>query len=244
MSQTTITLQQLINLRWDNESLDPTILATIKSHDVLKYYGDNVLVSPYNSMIDTLVTTWELHIWKKSRVLENNDMNTIYQEIYFFTQMLNNVTLHVNYYRTRLDQLNTILDVFTEVLRKNNEDKYRKELNLHLNKKDTDLLEVERQYFKPWQATSTSDNKFINTKISAINERSEIMVSFLTWNKLNSTVNNDLKTSNLLIELKRKVSILQSILHYLEMRMKNFQEEIMSGKKIIENLSFLAKFSG
>lgn len=237
-----ITLWSIIQSPWENTSLDNTLIESIKTHPVLFTYIDSYKQSPYIESVDQIITKLETHIRNKSELLSNNDIKGIYNEIYFFTQILNNLTVYIVHYRSKLEHLTWLLELYTEVVKSNKEIEWKRlyeELNTKMN---NDLKQIEKDYLGSDKSNTTSDNKFLWIKLSSVDNYYKWLMSNYTWQRLEKYISSQTKQDIYLLEIKRKIDIITSILTYFEMRLKNCQEEVMSGKKIVENLSILYKF--
>lgn len=237
-----LTLFNIIGETWENPAIDPEILKSLTTHKVLWFYGNNLLSSPYSPLLDTIVNDFEVFLQTRKWVLDNNDMNEAYKQIYYFTQIQSNVANHLNHFRARVNQYKFVYEVYTELIKQQIDADCSKKITELYKQKEKEMLDLEKTYTE--KATSTSENKFITIKINNITEKYDTLISQYTGTRLNNLINSQLKVNLILNEIRRKTQILETVVWYFELRFKNFQEEIMSWKKIIDNLSFLYKHAG
>lgn len=234
-----ITLFSIINEQWENQPIDTEIQKSLITHKVLSYYSQNLLISPYSTALDTLIQDYEVYLQSRKNTLDNNDINEMYKQVYYFTQIQSNLTVYLNHFRSKVDQFKFVFEIYTELIKQQLEAEYAKKVTILYAQKEKEMQEIERTYNN--KQISVNESKFITMKINNISEKYEILIGQYTWTRLNNLILSQLKTNLLLNEIKRKTQILESIVGYFELRFKNFQEEIMSGKKVIDNLSFLYK---
>lgn len=237
-----VTLFNIINEAWENPSLDTEIQKSLTTHKVLSFYSNNFLTTPYSPSVDTLVTDYEIYLLSRPKVMDSNDLNEIYRQVAYFTQIQSNLSIYVNHYRTRVNQFKFVSEIYTELIKQQLDAEHAKKVRDLYEKKDKELQELEKQY--AGKTVSTTDSKFVALKVANISEKYDILIWQYTGVRLNNLLASQLKVNLLLNEIRRKTQILESIVWYFELRFKNFQEEIMSGKKVIDNLSFLYKHVG
>lgn len=236
-----ITLSSIINENWNNPEIDTLITQWITTHKVLKYIWTGVMDTPFISAVDNIVQDFETRLLTRKQVIDENDMWQIYKDIYYYTQIQSNIAVYLNWYRNKVTQMKQVLEIFTELQKQQFENLYNSKLDEIYKERDKELTEFESNY--TWKEISTNEMKFVTMKLNSLNSKYDSKIAQYTWMRFNSLVNSQLKTSSVLNEIRRKLSILEAIVWYFELRFKNFQEEIMSWKKVIDNLSFLYKYA-
>ena len=112
-----ITLFNIINETWENPNIDAQIQASLNTHKVLSFYSQNLLVSPFTPLIDAIVNDYEVFLQSRKNVLDNNDMNEAYKQVYYFTQIQSNLSINLNNFRAKVDQYKFVYEIYVELIK-------------------------------------------------------------------------------------------------------------------------------
>jgi len=237
-----ITLYKIIPEQWENQKVDLELRQLILSHPVLKYLWESVLESPFTQEVNWIVNTFEERHITQTFELKNEDMTKLYKDIYFYTQIQVNMVEAINKYERIVKKYKLIEESFLSNIKEQLEKFYNSKITTLTREREKELTEYDNS-FKEKKNLSSSEMKFISMKLSNIQSKYEVSISQYTWNRLNYLISSKIKSNKLILEIKRKKDILESILNYFELRYKNCQEQIMSWKKVVDNLSFLIKYN-
>lgn len=238
-----ITLSQIIKQQWENPWVDNLVHQFFIKNPSIGLFSSS-LFSPYSQDCDTLVNLWETRLLTKNNSFHKDNTETICGNIYFFTSILNNLTIYLTTYQLQVNQLNTLLDYVVEIQKTEYEKIYSAKVQEYYNQKTKELKDIEELYLKgeKTKSLSTNDFKYIFTLTKNIEDKYSHLISQYTWSKLNQLLTTSVKTDPIILELRRKKAILESIISYFTYRQKNFTEEIMTWKKLLDSIWYLLKF--
>jgi len=229
-----ITLNSIIGEEW-NSPIDNEVNALISSQPQLEGFK---LVSPFSSqIIDIFINEIETHLKNRNLKLTQENINEAYKELHWYTQYQLNLWEYLNYFKNIRGKYKTVLEYLIEVKKYNFEVEIQGKIKTIYWKKEKELINFEKDFI--WKKMTTTENKFLWSKIQVIEDKYASELFHYTWTKLNHTVLWKLNRDKLLLEYKRKILIIEKIVWYIDQRYKAFQEQIMSNKKIIDNLIYL-----
>jgi len=228
-----ITLNSVIGEQWTSPQ-DEIIKKMFEQIQIQSFD----LVSPFSyATVDTFINEIETHLNSRNLQLTQESINFAFSELNWFTQYQINLWDFLNFYTNISRKYKTVIEYLNEIRRQNFENDIQAKIKNIYTSKNKELIELEKSYF--WKKLSTSENKFLNSKIQIIEDKYSSQLLMYTWPKLNNTIFSMLKKDKTLLELNRKFLIIEKIVGYLDYRYKSFNEQIRSYKKIIENLVFL-----
>jgi len=229
-----ITLLQIIWEEWNNPIIDGPLKETLDKN--LKI--DFNLKNPFSlTWVDLLINEIETHLKNTNIQLSQNNIQEAYKELYWYTWYQINLWEFLNEYKNLRAKYKMILDYLTEILKTKIEEDIKQETKKLYKEKNEEILNLEKSLID--KKLTTIENKFLTSKLQWIEDKYNALLLHYTPQKINNTILNRIKKNQIILELQRKINILEKITWYFDFRYKGFQEQINSYKKIIDNLVFL-----
>lgn len=241
-----ITLNSIIPDIWENTIEDQEIRKICwmtPAYQLLTNQGE-ILSTPFIKEIDEIVSSIETKIFNRSisSFFEESDIKSLYQHIFFFTQSLSSMTFYLSKYKRQLQKLELFYDYYKDQIKKDLELWLAAFIETQHNLKLSDITNYKTTL---WNLDTKSNNemKFILAELSTKESLYDTRLSIYLWTKWTNYINGKLKENTILNELVRKIYILKSIIEYLNSRYDTLKEEIMTGKKIIDNFTLLNSYT-
>jgi len=228
-----ITLLSIIKEEWNNPLIDNKIKQVLE-----KNLWNVKLENPYSlTWVDILVNEIENHLKTTKLELSQSSINEAYKELYWYTSMQMNLWEFVNEYKNLKAKYKMILDYLMEYYKIQAENQIKIKVKEIYKNKNFEIRELEQSIAD--KKMTAVENKFLSTKLATIEDKYNAELLSFSPTKINATIYSRLKTNQDIIELERKINILEKITWYFDYRYKTFQEKINTHKKIIDNLVFL-----
>ena len=238
------TLQKdILEIPWGSP-IDEDYKAVFENDDVLKLLVWKLnKLSPYDTKKDTLFNDMQVHFSKMNKELTETDINEAYKQLHWFIQIHSHLVEILTVYKNNVKKIELITDIITSYKKIELEIQAKGSIKKLYENREKALDTLDKNYPDKKNLT-TIESKFIQMRMAGLDKELDTKISFLTWQKLTNSIFAKITSDKYINELKRKTTILNWAVEYVEKLYKTTQEQINGYKKIIDNLMFLYDNAG